>query len=116
MDIFVDKIHLRHLMLRDKIFLYNLYEGKGSRLNNASESQMNTLIRILHLILNDYIELREQHYKNVVRAKRLPVLKSNFEKNSDFCKVLRLDVEEKRKLLKQMQNCYPWLLHSLFNF
>jgi len=95
MDIFVDKIHLRHLMLRDKIFLYNLYEGKGSRLNNASESQMNTLIRILHLILNDYIELREQHYKNVVRAKRLPALKCNFEKNSDFCKVLRLDVEEK---------------------
>ncbi len=35
-------------------------------------------------------------------AKRLPVLKYSFEKNSDFCKVLRLDVEDKRKLLKQM--------------
>jgi hypothetical protein len=116
MDIFVDKIHLRQLILRDKIFLYNLYQGQGSRLNNASETQMNTLIKILHLILNDHIELREQHYKNLVRAKRLKILKNNFEKNSDFVKVLRLDIEDKRKLLKQMQTCYPWLLHSLFNF
>ena len=115
MDIFVDKVHIRQLMLRDKIFLYNLYEGKGSRLNSASEIQMNTLIKILHLILNDHIELREQHYKNVVRAKRLKLLKKNFEKNSDFINVLKLSVEEKRRLLKQLLVCYPWLLHAIFN-
>ena len=53
----MNKETLRNYLIRDKSFLRELYEGEGRLKNNriltfASDSKLNTLIRLLHFIAN----------------------------------------------------------------
>jgi len=110
----LDKVYMRSIMIRDKKFLLSLFNGEKNVLNNATDIQMNTLIRIIHLILNNEIPLLETNFLALKRTKRMKTLIQNFNKQNNFLVSLKLTTELKRKLLQQYSACYPHLLFSIF--
>jgi len=102
-------------MIRDKLFLLSLFQNQQpSPLLNASDLEMNTAIRVIHLIFNNEIELLEQNYKALKNSKRLKSLLQNFDSEKNFLKTLQLQTESKRQLLRKFSACYPYLFHSIF--
>jgi len=111
----LDKVYLRNIMIRDKLFLLSLFQNKQpSVLINASDLEMNTVIRVIHLIFNNEIELLEENYEALKKSKRLKILMQNFDLEKNFLQTLYLETESKRKLLKKFNSCYPYLFHSIF--
>lgn len=110
----LDRVFMRSILVRDKQFLFSLFQNKGNVLQTARSYQMNTVIRVLHLILNDEIELYEEQFKLLKASKRYKMLKTHFERKPNFLNSLRQTDEEKRKLLKQFTACYPYLFNSIF--
>jgi hypothetical protein len=115
----MDKVYLRHLFEENKDFLRNLYEEKNTvhlnrLVNNASESTLNVLVRILYLIANGEISLHENHQEIIKKSKRLGKL-SAFESRSYFVHLLHSPKSEKLLVLKQFLKLYPFLLHTFFN-
>ena len=58
---------LKNLMVRDKLFLKELYEGndieqKKQILNFASDSKLNTLIKFLHFLTNGDIKIKKRKF------------------------------------------------------
>ena len=82
-QVFLDKTYLRSLLKRDRGFLLNLFRGSSQEnakvLNSATEAQLNTLIKILHLILNDEIPLTKDNFLIVKKSKHLAKLKNFFD-------------------------------------
>lgn len=105
---------MRNVMIRDKKFLLDLFQSQPNVLTNAFEIQMNTVIRIVHLILNDEIELLQKNYEALKKSKRLKALIQNFDTEKSFLRTLRLGTESKRQLLKKFTACYPFLFYSIF--
>jgi hypothetical protein len=106
---------MRNVMIRDKLFLLSLFQNQQPNvLGNASNTKMDTVIRVLHLIFNNEIELSEENFKALKNTKRLKSLLQNFDSEKNFLKALKLETETKRQLLKKFNSCYPYLLHSIF--
>ena len=106
---------MRDVMMRDKSFLFSLFQTEQpNALGHANANQMDTLIRVVHLILNNQIELLEENYNALKNTKRLKLLQQYFDSEKNFLKTLKLDTESKRQLLKKFNSCYPYLLHSIF--
>lgn len=111
----LDKVYMRNIMIRDKSFLISLFQNKQpSVLLSASDLEMNTAVRIIHLILNNEIELSEENYKALKNSKRLKNMLQNFDSEKNFLKTLNLETELKRQLLRKFNACYPYLFHSIF--
>jgi hypothetical protein len=108
----LDKVFMRNVLIRDKKFLLNLFKNEGNVLGNANNFQMNTVIRVVHLIMNNEIELLEKNYKALKNSKRLKSLVQHFDSEKNFLKTLKLTSESKRQLLKKFSACYPYLLHG----
>lgn len=76
---------LKSLLLRDKSFLKDLYEGpnplKNNRiLNNASDLQLNTLILYLHFLAIGEIKISKSNFDELLKLKKLALLKNKVEK------------------------------------
>jgi hypothetical protein len=110
----LDKVFMRNILIRDKKFLLNLFQNESNVLNNANNFQMNTVIRVIHLILNNEIELLEKNFKALKNSKRLKSLLQHFDSEKNFLKTLQLGSESKRQLLKKFNACYPYLFYSIF--
>lgn len=111
----LDKVYMRDIMVQEKLFLLHLFENhQPNVLGNASIFQMNVVIRIIHLILNNEIELLENNFETLKQSKRLKSLLENFDSEKNFLKSLYLQTEVKRALLKKFTACYPYLFHSIF--
>jgi|688.fasta_scaffold12185_7 hypothetical protein len=115
----MDKVYLRHLFEENKNFLRQLFEEKSvantqKLLNNATDSTLNVLVRILYLIANGEISLHESHQEVFKKSKRLGKL-SAFESRSYFVQLLHSPRSEKLHVLKQFLKLYPFLLHTFFN-
>ena len=114
-NIVLDKVYMRNILIRDKLFLLHLFKNEQpNALANASNMQMNTVIRILHLIFNNEIELLEENYKALKNSRRLKGLLQHFDSEKNFLRTLNLETESKRQLLKKFSSCYPYLFHSIF--
>lgn len=110
----VDKIYMRDLMITHKKLLLDLFKNEPNTLSNVNDFQMNTVIRILHLIFNNEIPLLEENFQKLKKSRRLKNLLQHFKKEKHFLQTLQLDSETKRTLLKRFTACYPYLFHSIF--
>lgn len=118
----MDIPYLRSLMINHKGFLKNLYTGNSSinfkAIDNASDRQLNIVIRILHLIANGVIPIKAAQFKIVKTSKRFKLLRAKFESSRSFNQLLNTNVTDKVtrvKLLKQFASLYPHLFYTLFN-
>ena len=118
----MDIPYLRSLMINHKGFLKNLYTGNSlinfKAIDNASDRQLNIVIRILHLIANGVIPMKAAQFKIVKTSKRFKLLRAKFESSRSFNQILNTNVTDKVtrvKLLKQFASLYPHLFYTLFN-
>ena len=111
---FHDKVLIRSQLIRDKQFLLKLFQKDVTAFASAKDFQMNTVIRIIHLIFTNVIPLKETNFQAVKNSNKLRLLETNFKSTNNFLKTLQLASEEKRKLLKHITGCYPYLFHSIF--
>ena len=110
----------RNYLIRDKGFLRNLYEGQSRIRNNqilnvASDSKLNTLIRLLHFISNGEIKIKREHFEDIRDHRKLNILKRNVEKNSTLNRLLQSERLNKLKFLRQFTAIYSSILYCLFN-
>lgn len=84
---------LKAMLIRDKGFLYSLYEGpnilKNKRiLLNASDSQLNTLLRYLHFVASGKIPIKKANFEKIPPSK-LKLIKKQLEKSTKLELLLR---------------------------
>ena len=65
---------LKAMLVRDKGFLYSLYEGSNILKNkrvliNANDSQLNTLLRYLHYIATGKIPVTKLNFEKIPHSK-----------------------------------------------
>ena len=73
---------LKGLMLRDKQFLKELYEGSSAELKKktltfASDVKLNTLIKFLHFLTNGHICMKKDNFEQIP-TKNLKYLNTHF--------------------------------------
>jgi len=106
-------------LIRDKLFLKELYESNSvSKSKNilyfATDVQIATLIKYIHLVSNGEIKIKKLNFE-AIRNYHISAIKKNFEKKSKFQALLRLNRKEKIKILSKFIAAYSHLLAPLFN-
>jgi hypothetical protein len=110
---------MKSLLIRDKGFLRELYEGpnplKNNRvLNGASDSQLNTLLKFLHFLSNGEIKMKKENFEILEKAKKLKLIKLKVEKKTHLKTILKAERKDKLKFLNKLCNLYSALLSTLF--
>ena len=103
---------------RDKIFLKELYTSDSKAktrkiLTFASDSELNTLSKYIHLVCNGEIHIKKQNFDSL--DKDLRFIKKVFEKKPALQKLNQLPRREKLKNFFRLQNVFSHLLFPLFN-
>jgi hypothetical protein len=116
----MNKEQMKSYLIRDKGFLKQLYEGLDPKknkkvLNNADDSELNTLIKYLHFLTNGEIKMKKECFKQIEESKKLKILRKTIEKKSKVQNFLKSSRINKIKFLFQLVNIYPALLYPLFN-
>ena len=111
---------VRNLLIRDKTFLRELYEGPSKVYNNrilnfATDSKLDTLLKLLHFLANGEIPMKKNNFEVVQSHKKLAYIKRHVEKKSAVLKMLKAERQVKVKFLKQLSNIFAPLLYCLFN-
>lgn len=114
-----DKVALKSQLIRDKGFLRALYDGPNPLKNRrlifaATESQLNTLIRLIYYICNGKITIDALDFQTIKKKKKLALLKKNFENKNQVQDLLYKEMQFKKELLLQLSTIYPNLLATLF--
>lgn len=112
----MDWPYLRHLLFQHKSFLRNLFNQTNvvNILNHASDSELNVLLKLLHLINLGHLPLKRKHHEVIVRSKREKKLEQ-FESRRFLLEKLHSSREQKLKVLKQFAKLFVILLHHIFN-
>lgn len=110
---------LKALLIRDKGFLYSLYEGenilrKKRTIYCANDSQLNTLIKYLHYVACGKIPILKLNFEKIPSSK-LKLIKTKLEKSFKFDHMLSSDREIKVQFLLKLINIYSHLLYICFN-
>ena len=116
----MNKEVMKNYLIRDKAFLRELYEGesvvKNNRiLNFASDTKLNTLLRLLHFISNGEIQIKRVNFEIIQNNKKLSIIKKAVEKKAALKRLLNTDREAKLKFLKKLSSVFLALLYCLFN-
>ena len=103
---------------RDKGFLKELYTSDSKAkprkvLTFASDSELNTLSKYIHLVCNGEIHIKKQNFDAL--SKDLRFIKKLFEKKAELQKLNQLPRREKLKQFFRLQSIYSHLLFPLFN-
>jgi len=111
---------MKSLLIRDKGFLRELFEGPNPLKNNrvlkgASDSQLNTLLKFLHFLSNGEIKMKKENFEIIERANKLKLIKSRVEKKKQLTTLLKSERKDKLKFLNKLCNLYSALLSTLFN-
>jgi hypothetical protein len=111
---------MKNLLIRDKGFLRELYEGpnplKNIRvLKGANDSQLNTLIKFLHFLSNGEITMKKENFDAIERANKLRLIKSKVERKRNMNILLKSERKDKLKFLNKLSNVFSALLFTLFN-
>lgn len=111
----MDWPYLRNVLTLHKNFLRKLFNQTEviKTLNHASDSELDLLLKLLHLISHGHIPLNHKHRDVIVRSKREKKL-LKFESREFLRKVLKSSHDEKLKLLKQFAKLFSVLLFHLF--
>jgi hypothetical protein len=116
----MNKDVMKNYLIRDKAFLRELYEGESVVRNNrilnfASDTKLNTLLRLLHFISNGEIQIKRINFEIIHSNKKLSLIKRTVEKKAALKRLLNNDREVKLKFLKKLSSIYSALLYCLFN-
>jgi hypothetical protein len=111
---------MKNLLIRDKGFLRELFEGPNPLKNNrvlkgASDSQLNTLIKFLHFLANGEITMKKENFEIIEQAHKIKMIKGRVEKKKNMNYLLKSERKEKLKFLNKLCNVYNALLATLFN-
>lgn len=111
---------LKALLLRDKAFLKELFDGSNVVKNKAllystDTSQLNTLIKYLHFVANGEIHISRINFDAISKAKKLKFIQNHVESKSNCLKLVNSDRKTKLQFLVKLANLYYALLWSLFN-
>jgi len=111
---------MKSLLIRDKGFLHELYEGPNPLKNNrvlsgASDTQLNTLIKFLHFLSNGEITMKRENFEIIEKSQKLKLIKSRVEKKKNMNVLLKSERREKLKFLNKLCNLYSALLYTLFS-
>ena len=117
---FFNKELLKSYLIRDKVFLRELYESPNNIvcnriLNFASDIKLNTLIKFLHYLANGEVPIKKTNFDIIQSHKKLNFIKKHVEKKTAMSRLLKADREMKLKFLKQLSAVYSVLLYILFN-
>ena len=89
----MNKDVFKQYLVHDKAFLRELYQGQSQLQNNriltsASDTKLNTLIRLLHFIANGEIKIKKANFDVIEENRKLGFIKRNVEKSST-CKTFK---------------------------
>lgn len=115
----IDKTFLRHMFLKHKKFLKQVFESKNTKetkviLERGLNLQINTLLRILHLIVQEAIPIPYSIIKSIsaTNRKRFIGFGKNHSKLSKY--LLKVPLNQKRAFLVRWASFLPKLLTPLF--
>lgn len=113
------KLRLREGMIKEKLFLKNLYLGNPlsnkTTLSFSTEFQLNVLIRILYNIVVGNIPLKKIHYERLIKSKKRRVLHERLSKFVRLKELIKSDREVKIKFLNNFLSLFSSLLFLVFN-
>lgn len=112
----MDKPYLRHQILTHRTVLYKLYRQDQvlKTLNNASEDELNLILKLLHLIVNGRIKLAldaEDAIAKSLRSKKLQL----FESRKYLHGLLHSTRANKLLILRQFNKLYSIFFYFIFN-
>lgn len=115
----LNKINVKNVLVRDKLFLKSLYEGDTQKnkkiLSVANDTELDTLLKYLHFLSNGEIDITKENFEKIQATKKLQILRKKVEKKIQVLRVIKSARSEKLKFLNIFQHIYPFLLYSLFN-
>jgi len=115
----MDIVYLKSEFLNVKGFLHKLYKNNprtnAAFIFNANDQELNTLIKILHLICIGSIHMRKDDFAKLKQSKRLSILRNFFERKDSYFKLLQSKREEKIQILRKFCALYGSILYLLFN-
>ena len=116
----MNKDVFKNYLQRDKAFLRRLYEGQNKSVNNriltfASDTKLNTLIRLLHFLATGEIKIKRQNFEIIQANKKLNLIRRSVEKKAALARLLKSEREQKVQFLKKLSGIYSALLYCLFN-
>ncbi len=115
----MDIHYIRSEFLNVKDFFFFLYSHtprqNSSRLNNASDRELDTLIKFLHLACTGKIALKKHNFKALKKSRRLQPLRALFKRKDSYLECVNTDREKKVNILKKFVTLYPNLFYTTFN-
>ena len=113
-----DSVHMRELLLNQKEFLKDLYSFNSYQnkklIISADNQSLNTLLKILHLILNNEIPILVEDVQVLKKSKKCGLLKKSIKSTEKFVELLEGDRKSKLDFLLLLTSVYRPLLRSLF--
>lgn len=112
--------NLKLLLIRDKVFLKQLYSGPNvvknkSVLLSAENNELNTLLYYLHFVANGKIPITKANFEALKKSKKLIFIQKKIEKDSDLNKLINSSLKIKLNFLIKISNIFPYILYALFN-
>lgn len=112
------KEHMKDLLIRDKGFLKELFEGdnvarKRRMILYANELQLVTLLKFLHFLANGQITIKKTNFDKL-SVRTINLIKRNVEKQTKLYLLINSDRQTKLKFLLQLSKFYNVLLDCLF--
>lgn len=110
---------MKSLLIRDKQFLKELYEGenllkKKRLLMFANEAHLNTLLKFLHFLANGEIKMKKENFEKL-SIQKLNLLKKTVERKRSLNDIISNDRIVKMTFLLKLIPVYSFLLDCLFN-
>ena len=75
---------------------------KNKVLSDASDSELSTLMHVLHFIANGEITLSKNKQDKLIKGKKMPHLAKRFKSDDELEKLLKLNKKQKLKLLRNV--------------
>lgn len=80
----------------------------------ASLSEINTLLKVIRSVLIGDIPISRTDFNSIVRKKRLPALRRNFETKKAFKALMSKDRIAKQRVLFNLQSVIPCIIKEMF--
>ena len=116
----LNKDVLKSCLIRDKGFLKELYQEPEfakirKTLQTADDTELNTLIKYLHFLLNGEIPMKKINFQAIKESKKQALITKKVEKKSRVQDLLKSNRVTKLRFLVQLIKIYSFLLYPLFN-
>lgn len=114
----LSKEQMKSLLIRDKGFLKQLFEGDNIAKNKrlilySNDLQLITLLKFLHFLATGQITIKKENFEKLT-PRILKLIKKNVEKQTKLYDLINSDRQLRVKFLLQLCKFYNILLECLF--